>query len=370
METPGKGPEQPLSRRQRKRARQKDRVGQTSEKAQVVSRRNVLKAMLPGGWIGEARSGGLGNLSTPAKISLVKDAALILGPAVLVYKESTEQAEEQSLKEKVLSFTWRDIENNGKLRSFVESLADSYLQVTQTPRLTREDLIGENRTTFYKSEDAFIQGVRVVEPNYQSTETHWGYTHYLSKRVFIDLESLKKQALTQNAEAGLALIDALWHEWGHLDLADRTSGELLNNPQAYFYSPVSSRNELLRRYRGGAVYTDTYYGFLRFEEVWNETITVRRMVEQVGLDQVVSARDYYQNGVDFFPRFTSSVNIPLDTLYQMHAASDFEGFSRLVGQNLPGSEPTMTKGVRLFSGIHQSDPSLIRQTGVFERIPR
>lgn len=370
METPGKKPEEPLlSRRQRRLAARKAETVQRNRQAPTVSRRDLLKAVLPGGWIGEAMRGeGTGSLSTPAKISLVKDAALILGPGALLFKKSVEQ--EKSLKDKVHSFTWDNAQNSEKLEAFVENLANDYLQITRTPRLTKEDLLGTGRTTLSPTRNTFIESVRAVEPSYEPTETQWGYTDYKSRRVFIDLENLKKQSLTQNAEAGLALIDALWHEWGHLDVTERTSGELLNNRQTFFYSPVSNQNELFRKYRGGAVYTDTYYGYLRFEEVWNETITVRRMIEQVGLSSIISARDYYENGIDFFPKFTSAVNIPLSTLYQLHATSDFEGLAMLIGQNLPGNEPPLEKGIQLFNGIHQSNSGLIRETRAFEKIPR
>lgn len=347
---------------------EKDRKRKTEVKN--PDRRKFLKQVLPGGWIPEAIiSGGVDHLSKEAKVSLAKDvalASLALG-GILAADKIGEKKTEKSLKKKVLSFAWKDAEDKEKLRAFVEQLADGYLQTTQTRRLTKEDLIGENRITFYQTKDAFTQGVRVVAPNYQPTETQWGYTHYSSKRVFIDLESIKKQALTQNADAGLALINALWHEWGHLDVVERTEGELINNPsKAYLNSPNSKKREPYSRYRGGAVYTETYYGFLRFEEALNETITVRRMIEQVGLEKVVSGRDYYENGVDFFPRLTYAIGISLEDLYQMHATSDFEGLAKRIGEKLPGKADSLAKGGALFVGIHNSDPKIIQQTGALD----
>ncbi len=61
---------------------------------QPVSRRDMLKAIVPGGWIPEAIRGGLGGLSTPAQISLVKDAALLLGTAGVVFVETQSKPDE------------------------------------------------------------------------------------------------------------------------------------------------------------------------------------------------------------------------------------------------------------------------------------
>jgi len=365
MTEPGSG-ERPSSKKTKEKARKQANYTPLKENQKLISRRNFLKAALPGGWIPEViKAGGVGKLSTAAKISIVKDAALLLGGTNLAH----EVLSEKTLKEKVLAFTWKDAEDKEKLKSYMESMADGYLELTKTERLKKEDLVGENRTSFYTDTIGFINSVREVEPHYEPPETQWGYTDFASKRVFIDLEKLKSQAQSQGGEAGLALIDGLWHEWGHLDVKERTSGELINNPDAFFQSPVSGNNEQFKSYRGGTVYTDTYFGYRHFDEVWNETITLRRMIEQVGLDQVHSAADYYENGVDFFPQFTSAANIPLATLYEMHATSDFEGLAKLVGQNLPGEGPSLNKGISLFTGIHQSNPDWIRETGAFDLIP-
>lgn len=355
MEARGKQPE---------RSGKKERENQKGQF--MLNRRGFIKAVTPLGWIPELiKKGEISDLSTPAKISLAKDAALVAGASALI---ATERRKEQPFKGKVLSFTWEHAKSKDQLNEFTNRLAEEYIRLTKTKRVTKEDLVGQHKTSFYKSTDEFVKAVREVEPSFNRTKNQWGYTHYASKRVFIDLDTLEKQATTQHPSAGLALLDSLWHEWGHLDVSERTSGELINNPQkAYFHSPISNKNEPYRKYRGAAVYTDTYYGFLRFEEVLNETITVRRMVEQVGLEAVISARDYYENGIDFFPKFTSSANIPLDTLYELHATSDFEGLAKLIGGHLPGKEDPLLKGKKLFIGIHDLNRSMIEETGVFRK---
>ena len=278
------------------------------------------------------------------------------------YLLSEQSKHEPTLREQVLSFTWEDANSEERFHAFVELLANEYLKSTKTTRVTKNDLLGPAKTNFYKTTTDFKKGVATEVPDFTPTKTQWGHTHYASKRVFIDLENLKRQAPDN---AGLALIEAIWHEWGHLDVSERTTGELLNRKDFVFPSPISGSNEEFRKYRGGTVYTDTYYGFLRFDEVWNDTITFRRIIEALrisGDETVIGARDYWQNGTDFFPLFTSQQNISLQTLYQMHATSDFEGFAKLIGEKLPGNKPPLLRGMQLFIGIHQANTNLIRQS--------
>lgn len=293
-------------------------------------------------------------------------AVAATGGVGLLVKEAVR---EKTLKEKVLAFSWQDAEDKEKLKSFVENLANEYLKLTKTPRLKKEDLIDEERKKFYQNRNDFTDAIRTVDPNFSPTQNQWGYAHYNTRRVFIDFDSLKKQVVTQGKEAGLALLDVLWHEWGHLDVEPRKEGKYINNPRASLLPAAPNLPpEIIRSYYGGMMKSDNYTDYQRFDEVWNETIIVRRMIEQVGLDAVIATGDYYENGIDFFPKFTSATNIPLETLYQMHATSDFEGFAGLVGNLLPETQDPFIKGERLFIAIHKNDPQLIRQTGALDRI--
>lgn len=341
-----------------------------------ISRRDFLKAAVPGLWIPELiKAGGIGGLSTPAKIGLIKDAILLTGGGILT--SFLKEKQPKPFKEQVLTFGWDQV-NSKELEGFTGDLADEYLRLTKTNRITRSDLVGIGKMNFLNSREEMIKAIRILRPDFAPESEQWGYTDFKTGKVFIDLATLKEQIVTQaknnnldpNKTAGMALLDAVWHEWGHVDVTERTQGELINNPKYFFRSPVSNKDEQFRRYRGAEVYTDTYYGFLRFEEVLNETITVRRVIEQVGLEMVVSAGGYYQNGVDFFPLFTSAVGIKLDDLYQMHATSDFEGITKLVGSKLPGEEDPLVKGSRLIVGIHQSNPRMIQETGVYRLLPQ
>lgn len=348
------------------------------------TKRDFLKAAIPGMWALELRKGGgIGGLSTPAKIGLVKDLILVTSGGILALlpRENLPKENKEKLpkpfKERVLSFKW-DQANGKELESFTSDLADEYLRLTQTTRVNKNDLVGQGRTNYFKDRDEMVKAIRVLTPDFTPTAAQWGYTDFGTGKVFIDLGTLKEQTSVQakqnnldpNDTAGIALLDALWHEWGHADVAERTEGKYINNPQLYFHSPNSNKNEQYKKYRGAQVFTDTYYGFLRFEEVLNETITVKRMIQQVGLETVFSSADYYQNGIDFFPLFTSTVGIKLDDLYQMHATSDFEGIVNLIGSHLPGNEDPFVKGGRLLVGIHQSNPQMIAQTGVYNLIPK
>ncbi|MEK7617300.1 MAG: hypothetical protein AAB414_04550 [Patescibacteria group bacterium] len=341
-----------------------------------ITRREVLKAILPFGWISEVRrAGGLGRLSTSAKISIIKDIAIFI-PSVSKFLLE-KRAEEKPFRDKVSSFTWEQAKGI-ELERFTEEVADEYLRLTKTTRIRKNDLIGRSKVNFYQNRDEMVKAIREVNPGFSPTLNQWGFTDYSSRKVFIDLGTLKEQVISQarsqdidpSKTAGIAMLDALWHEWGHLDVTERSEGKLINNPQFYFHSPNSDRNEQFKRYRGAEVFTDTYFGFSRFEEVLVETIAVKRMIEQVGLKEVFSAADYYPNGVDFFPSFTSAVGISLDQLYQMHATSDFEGLVNIIGQKLPSNEDSLEKGSRLLVGIHRSDPQLITQTNALNLIPQ
>lgn len=283
-----------------------------------------------------------------------------------------------SLNDRILSFTWTDVENPKRLRQFADILADKYLELTRSSKVVKSDLVGSNFLSFHNSNEDYLRTIRAVEPDFRSSSDEWGFTHYPSKKVFINLFSLKSQVTEQarinrvdpHRFAGLAILSALWHEWGHRDVGPRTQGQLLNNPQIFFHSPISGSNEQIRSYRGGMALTDTYWGFITFDEVWNETINIRRMQESLGLQTRISAGHYYRNGTDFFPDLTRAMNIPLDTIYELHSNSDFEGFAILIGERLPGNGNPLTKGLALFRAIHQSDENLIRQTGALALLGR
>lgn len=340
----------------------------------TVPRRAFLKAIIPGGWVPEViHAGGLGGLSTAGKVSLIKDVALVSSSVGLGLKAGGllgKEGEEANFKDKVLKFGWKNAEDSSKLQNFVDAAAEEYINLTKTPRLTKSELTSQ--TIFCRSDDEYLKTVRAIEPSYFPPPNYWGYTDYKTHKLVIDLASLKAQVIEASQSqkidpeltAGKALITSLWHEWGHLDVTERNEGKNLNNPDIYFRSPVSMKNGLWKKYRGGTVYTDTYYGYVRFDEVLNETINVRRMTEQLGLDKTVSTGNYYQNGVDIFWDFTRKTGISLDTLYQAHATSDFEGLAKIVGDNLPGNEDPNVKGLRLFTALHQANPDLINQTGI------
>lgn len=270
---------------------------------------------------------------------------------------------EKSLKDSVLSFTWQDLENEGKLKGLVERLASSYTSFTETPRLKKGELIA-NTTLYQKSQDYSKNS-----PVSTLQEHNWGQADFKNKTVHVDLEELQKLGRQYRQQAGSVLLDALWHEWGHLDIMENNSGSLINRPDlAYFYSPVSKTNEAYKFYRGGRVYTDTYFGFLRWDEVLNETINLRRMAEQAGLSGGFTTGDYVQTGTDFFPDFTVSVGINLNKLYELYSTSDWEGLARIIGENLPGVGSDLEKGRNLFLAVNYGDRRALANTGVFTKI--
>ncbi len=288
--------------------------------------------------------------------ALLIASAAVGATAVGAVLLGSEREDKRSLKEKIQGFTWEKAQNPKELVKFLEDLGTEYLKLTKTDRVSLDDFKAVNT---YTDRNKFLQSVRQVAPDYNPNEEGWGYAHFDTKKTFIDLSALK----TLTPKAGHAIADAVWHEVGHHDVTTRHQGELINNPQAGFHSPASNKIEMFRYYRGAEVFTDTYFGYKRLEEVLLETITVRRLVEQVGLPEVASARDYYANGVDFFSKFSSAF-LTVDQLYQYRVNSDFEGLAKAIGERLPGNATPLQKGVNLYRGIHDSDSQRIAQTGV------
>lgn len=294
-------------------------------------------------------------------------AAGAAGLAAVISENLKTSEKPKSLKEEVMSFSWLDVENPDKLNKFTHRLADEYIAVTGTARVTKEDLTGQGKTSFFKSKSAYTAAANIIDREYRPTATQFGYTDFKTGKTFIDLETLKRLALQQpDMTAGMAIIDALWHEWGHKDVTPRIEGKLLNDQRYVFLSSNSGQSEPFRSYRGLEVFTDTYYGFLRMEEALLETITTRLMFEKVGLEGIMSAGDYFSNGVDILLPFTKSI-MTVDELYQKRASSDFEGLAEIFGANLPGTGDNLAKGSQLYLAIHQDNPQLLSQTGIFQK---
>jgi hypothetical protein len=337
------------------------------------SRKDFLRAVVPGAWaLDLKKGGGLGGLPPASQVGLVKDVLLITGGAAsLVVKEKAPA----SFKQKVEAFSWGEAAKEKELAGHTDVLADEYLRLTGTTRIAKRETI-EN-THFLQNRAEFINAVKDIGRGFTLTDGTWGATNFPKRQVYIDTTKLKEifyplvpKGYDPNKSAGRAFLQALWHEWGRLDVAERTEGRFLNDPKYFFEVPGTGRKEPFRKYIGGAVFTDTYFGYTRFESVWNNSIAVRRMSEQVDLDWVYAAGDYDRNGTDIFTEFTKAAGISIDTLYQMHATSDFEGFMDLVGQKLPGNTPAQIKGERLFTAIHRADPQLITQTGALTLLPK
>ncbi len=356
---------QPSSRRDR-RAKEREEHKSSAKVVPTSTRRKFIKAVTPGGWIPEAvrfAKGKQKTISRPAVVSAVKDVALIGGiPLAINLLGSAEPQRNQSLKEKVVSFTWKDADNPEKLKAFLESLVDGYLLYTNSTHLTKPDLV--EKTNFIKNEKEFINVVKEIDPKY-AIEHERGFADYENKRAFLNLEALKRDGPDS---AGLEIIGTLWHEWLHLDLQPRTQGQYINNPRVLLRPSTNMPGEIIRKYYGGKMLSENYNDYDRFEEVWVETLAVKLQRDLLGLSEIDSSRDYYNNGVDILLPLTDS--IPFQEMYNMHATSDFEGFATRIGEKLPGNQPPFNRGEQLFIALHKADPDLIRQTGVLNQIQR
>lgn len=303
-----------------------------------------------------------------SKRNFLKAGAVLIGGGIVAGVLGKEFSSEPSFKESVTEFIWENAKDPEKIKNFNELIAKKYIEQTKSPTVTAEQLI--KQTNYFYDSDEYLKAVRAANPEYFLTE-NWGYTHFATGEVFIDLKRREQEAVDAGilgeGSAGLAILGAAWHEWGHVDVEERTSGHFLNNDEFVFTSPVSGKNEVFKKYRGGEIFTDTYFGFLRFEEVWNESINVRRQLG-LGFEKIISASNYYENGVDFFPLLTRALGISLEQEYELHRTSDFEGFARLIGLRLPGNEDPINKGVELFLGIHNADSNQIKNTGALSLI--
>lgn len=101
-----------------------------------------------------------------------------------------------------------------KSAKFAQQMAKEYVSLTETTKFTEADLAQPQKMTVAHGTPQFLVAIRQVESNFQSCLDQWGYTHFSSGRVFIDLEALRDRAQLKTTQAGLALIDAFWHEWG------------------------------------------------------------------------------------------------------------------------------------------------------------
>lgn len=281
-----------------------------------------------------------------------------------------------SFKESIKQFTWEDTKNPEKLNKLVNMIADQYLVLTQTPRLAKENLINPKITNIASTTEQYLTAIRAVESAYRPNPEVWGYAHYSSKKVFIDLETLKKLTDQESSKstikpsAGEALLGALFHEWGRQDIVESNHGQLIQNPNIVFLSPSSNQREMWQRYRGAEVYTATFFGYSRFESVINQTIILRRIQEQLGFEYALAAGHYFPNGTDVTLDLTLRTGISIEELYQKHATSDFEGIITLLGSKLPGNQPALEKGAAIATAIHQNNRQALEQTGVFQVIKR
>lgn len=303
------------------------------------------------------------NKSEPAVIIIPTPVVLPFAPTPDVPSELNTALE---LSKAVTSFTWEDASDPESLRALSWKISDVYLGITESGVLTSEKLHAPTTIQYFSDTNAFIDAVRKVQQNFNPRTSLFGYTDYSSGQIFINLESLKGQAGPLTESAGLSILDAQVHEMGHLDVKPRLKGELLNDPKFYFISPLSGVNEPFREFRGMEIFTDTYWGMSWFEEVMNETVTVRFMMDKIGLKDVISAGDYYRNGVDVLLPLTQKAGFSFEDLYGYHASSDLVGFAKRIGALLPGDSPDLDKGLSLFVAIHQADPALMEATGVYD----
>lgn len=326
----------------------------------------------------EAKKGAENKPSNPGRREFLKKLGIglgILGVAGAggLKLLDNEREKSKAFKERVLEFNWNNIHSQEELRPFLESGVREYLKVTNSTNLTEAQLLEPGRITFYKTTKEFEEAVKKIKPNYKGDNT--AYSDFDNNKLFFDIQRLKSEAQKLPNSDGINLARLLFHELGHFDVKLNTSGEQINNPNYYFTNPRTGVNEKYKLYRGFQVYTDSsYFGFEQLEEVVLDTLAHRLLVEKVGLPEAPVSfhtrnSKYYRSGVDLFLPF-SLQHIPLNTLYNLHATSDFDGLTKLIGSLLPGprtdekNDRVIYNARELFIGIQEENPQRIAATGV------
>lgn len=312
------------------------------------------------------------NVPNPSRRTFLKRLGIGLGAigatsiGGLKYLES-EREKSKTFKDWALEFKWENIGSVADLEGFKRSAINEYINLTGSVNLTPEQLLESGRVKFYPSTRDFQAAIRQKKPGYTGGDV--GYTDYDNTLVFFDIEGIKAEAWRLPGNDGLHLARLMFHELGHLDVALKSTGFQINNPNYYFRNPQIGVDEPYFVYRGFQVFTrSSYYGFNLVEEAALDTLAHRLLTERSGIppervDAFTKDSKYYRNGVDLLLPFSRKF-IDLDTLYSLHASSDFDGIVELVGSKLPGEASNIYKGRELFIGIQERNPGRIASTGI------
>lgn len=276
------------------------------------------------------RVGTLGRRQLLIEGSMVAAKAASVGVVVLLLSSRPE-----NFRRKVMEFTWADAQDPLKRDDFTKFLADKYVEGNPATDLSPEALVDPDKLLFLPDRDEYVAkkaefGIKEV-PSFALE-----YGHYIKEGgyILIDWGTLSLTRKLQKFEAGISLLHALDHEWGHKDREERTEGEWIND-LAHTISKEDGSQDPWAGYFGGQVFSAAnYWAYGKFEEVWNESTTRRRIQEQVGIQRIPPSA-YQASGTDFLIPFERALKIPLEVSKNMHRGSDREGYAKLIADRLP-----------------------------------
>ncbi|OGG15507.1 hypothetical protein A3D77_06700 [Candidatus Gottesmanbacteria bacterium RIFCSPHIGHO2_02_FULL_39_11] len=297
-----------------------------------------------------------GDISPQATPALTLDVSPTENPRFTVDEISTRFKE----------FQWEDMAKVENRQNFMTYLAKLYVHMTGTSWLRPESLVSPSNLNLYGDRSAYEGDARAIYPGFISDPGEWAFADYGTKRVFVDYKSVRDAANKRGVGAGEAMAYVLWHEWLHLDVIPRTSGEWLNNPRVYNRNTGTGEHEEWKEYLGFKVNTKNTNDFRRFNEVADGTLLRMFMMRKLGLygNMTQSSRNF-RNGVDTFEPLMDSLGISKEELYQMYTSSDFEGLAKRVGSSIPRSEADILKGVKVFDAFDEGSAEKLRSSGVY-----
>lgn len=303
------------------------------------------------------------------------------GPTpTLIFETIESETEVQSLeqmKEVVENFTWDDFDNNKRLETFIEQLADGYIVLTgsQNPNLENiksqtviyRDFVGFNK----KAEE--LGGLNVViEDQFSAT-----LLDNVSDRGFFHLLNASSIGNRLNREVdhpGYFMMDLLWNMWGVTDaIPNETKGEFINNPffgvEVILDEEGNTKVQEIKSYFGGQIYLEEPIPILDgFHLLLNRAINARLIEEKMGIPNSRLLQGHQFIGVDNLIDITQDAGVSSQRLYRLYSRSNLEEIFKIIGSQLTDN-PKDYKLEGLYYAIDLDDLYALSNEEVRENIP-
>lgn len=286
----------------------------------------------------------------------------------------------EELAERILAVTWEDIDNPRTHRHLAEMGADTYRLLTAST-IRKDRLV--SHAHFYRRRDEFTRVVQARWPlGYSRGVSDSEVAITVIKRgahnfghVSMDLSKMREQKLSKVQHPGLALVEQLTHEHGHVDIEDRFVGQYINsNNNPFSNSTVLMDDSVWIRYFGGTLFTARWDHLIHSDEIWLQTATHRLFQEgqlapflpKDELDLILNDSMYYRNGVELLRPLTIAADLNAQQVFQMRRVSDLERFARAIGGVLPPGDgynmprDSLYEGFQILRALDGIDESLLR----------